>query len=98
MLCPLGFKQLNCRNNGVMSSPSPSSHDALLLLFKVSDATKPLLQSLPFLEALFNGFIRLVSKTSKSLYAVMQVTKTFYQTRPPRQRDALSPRKLHDWA
>jgi hypothetical protein len=89
MLYPLGlFKLFNCRNNGVMSSPSPSSHDGLLLLFKVSDATKPLLQSLPFLETVFNGFVRLVSTASKSLYAVMQVPKTFYQARP-RQRDAI---------
>jgi hypothetical protein len=27
MLCPLGFKLLDCRKNEVMLSPWPSSHD-----------------------------------------------------------------------
>jgi hypothetical protein len=43
MLCPLGFKLLNCGNNVEMSSPLPSSRDALLSLFKVSYTTKTFL-------------------------------------------------------
>jgi hypothetical protein len=51
MLCPLAFRLLNRQKNGVMTSPPGSSHDALLSFFKVSDATKPLLESLPFISA-----------------------------------------------
>ncbi len=39
MLWPFLFKLGNCSNNGVMLSLSPSSHDALLLLFKIADLT-----------------------------------------------------------
>jgi hypothetical protein len=43
MLWPFLFELGNCCNNGVMLLPSPSSHDALLLLFEVTYSTKSFL-------------------------------------------------------
>jgi hypothetical protein len=56
-----------------MLLPPPSSHDALLLLFKVLYSTKAFLQSLPFLVSLLDCFIRLVCKASTYIYTVQQV-------------------------
>jgi hypothetical protein len=74
MLWPFLFKLGNCSNNGVMLSLLPSSHDALLLLFKIADSTKSFLQPLPFLVPLLDCLVGLVSKTSTALQTVEQVS------------------------
>jgi hypothetical protein len=74
MLWPFLFKLGNCSNNGVMLPSSPSSHDALLLLFKIANSTTSFLQPLPLLVSLLDCLVGLVSKTSTAVHTVEQVS------------------------